>query len=140
MLWQPQPQHHWSKNPEMERAGIPPTHPNITKIFQLCYLFAPTQHSLNFPKDKVCPIPNTAQGWKYEREKSQWLLLGLSEGRPLPRLCQVPFKLFFPPGSLTKEVTPPSMACSTSALLPPASSPDCPRAQPQPCHGMRDTR
>lgn len=64
---EPQPQPHWSKTPEMERAGIPPlwhpdrsTHSNITRIFQLCYLFASTPHSLNFPEDKVCPIPNNA--------------------------------------------------------------------------------
>lgn len=75
MLWQPQPRPHRSKHPEMERAGIPPlwhpgraAHPNITKIFQLCYSFASTQHSPNFPEDKVCPIPDSARGWKYERE------------------------------------------------------------------------
>lgn len=73
MLRQPQP--HWSKNPELERAGIPPlwhlgtaTHPSNTKIFQLCYLSASTQHTPNFPKDKACPISSDAQGWEYEKE------------------------------------------------------------------------
>lgn len=45
-----------------------PPIPNITEIFQFCYLFTSTQHSPNFPEDKACPTPNDARGWKYERE------------------------------------------------------------------------